>query len=99
MSEQQPRPRARGRRAPSQRWALSAVRRASVVGAGSFGTALAVLLTRAGLRVTLQTRSPGQAELRARERENRRYLPGVELPAQLTIEPSRAGASRADLMF
>ena len=70
-----------------------------MIGAGSFGTALAVLLARSGLRVTLLTRSAEQAQLLSRERENRRYLPGVQLPAQLAIEPASAGVARADLVF
>jgi glycerol-3-phosphate dehydrogenase (NAD(P)+) len=70
-----------------------------VIGAGSFGTALAVLLARAGLRTTLQTRTPEQASRLAEERENRAYLPGVELPASLRIEPSAAGIARADYVF
>jgi glycerol-3-phosphate dehydrogenase (NAD(P)+) len=74
-------------------------RRATVIGAGSFGTALAVLLARGGLRTTLQTRTPEQAELIDQERENRRYLPGVELPPNLRIEPASAGVARADYVF
>src|ERR1022692_2970521 len=71
-------------------------RRATVIGAGSFGTALAVLLSRAGLRTTLQTRSPEQAKLLSDEHENKLYLPGVELPGQLRVEPVSAGVARAD---
>jgi glycerol-3-phosphate dehydrogenase (NAD(P)+) len=74
-------------------------KRATVIGAGSFGTALAVLLARGGLRTTLQTRTPGQARTLEEQRENRVYLPGVELPAQLRIEPSAAGVARADYVF
>jgi glycerol-3-phosphate dehydrogenase (NAD(P)+) len=74
-------------------------RRATVIGAGSFGTALAVLLARAGLRTTLQTRTIEQAGRLEQERENRAYLPGVELPAALRIEPSAAGVTRADYVF
>lgn len=74
-------------------------RRASVIGAGSFGTALAVLLTRAGLRTTLQTRGAEQAARLAGDRENKLYLPGVELPGQLRIEPVEAGVARADYVF
>ena len=74
-------------------------RRATVIGAGSFGTALAVLLDRAGLRTTLQTRSAEQANTLDRERENREYLPGVELPAALRVEAASAGVARADLIF
>jgi glycerol-3-phosphate dehydrogenase (NAD(P)+) len=74
-------------------------RRASVIGAGSFGTALAVLLARGGLRTTLQTRTAEQAARLEEKRENSVYLPGVELPAQLRIEPTSAGVARADYVF
>jgi glycerol-3-phosphate dehydrogenase (NAD(P)+) len=74
-------------------------RRATVVGAGSFGTAVAVLLVRAGLRVTLQTRGEEQAERLSEDRENRIYLPGVELPSQLRIEPATAGLARSEYVF
>jgi glycerol-3-phosphate dehydrogenase (NAD(P)+) len=80
-------------------------RRATVIGAGSFGTALAVLLARGGLRTTLQTRTAELAALIDRERtqkgtgENRQYLPGVQLPPQLRVEPASAGVARADYVF
>ena len=74
-------------------------RRATVIGAGSFGTALAVLLARGGLRTTLQTRTHEQATLIDRERENVRYLPGVQLPSGLRIEPASVGVARADYVF
>ena len=74
-------------------------KRATVIGAGSFGTALAVLLSRGGLRTTLQARTAEQATALEEERENRVYLPGVELPAQLRIEPAAAGVARADYVF
>jgi glycerol-3-phosphate dehydrogenase (NAD(P)+) len=74
-------------------------KRATVIGAGSFGTALAVLLARGGLRTTLQTRTAEQAAALEERRENRAYLPGVELPVQLRIEPSSAGLARADYVF
>lgn len=70
-----------------------------MVGAGSFGTALAVLLARGGLRTTLQTRTPEQASAIEREHENRQYLPGVELPAGLRVEAPTAVLSRADYVF
>src|SRR5580658_8890036 len=74
-------------------------RRATVIGAGSFGTALAVLLARGGLRTTLQPRTAEQAARLNAEHENRLYLPGVELPAQLRVEPASAGVARADYVF
>jgi glycerol-3-phosphate dehydrogenase (NAD(P)+) len=84
---------ARGRSLPT------ATRRATVVGAGSFGTALAVLLNRGGLRTTLQTRTAEQAAAIDRDRENRSYLPGVALPGSMRIESASAGAARADYVF
>jgi glycerol-3-phosphate dehydrogenase (NAD(P)+) len=86
--------RARGRTLPSP-----VARRATVIGAGSFGTALAVLLSRAGLRTTLQARGGEQAALLGSDRENKLYLPGVELPSQLRVEPVSAGVARADYVF
>jgi len=79
--------------------ATPGARRATVIGAGSFGTALAVLLARGGLRATLQTRTDEQAALLEGERANSVYLPGVELPAGLRIEPASAGVARADYVF
>ena len=70
-----------------------------VVGAGSFGTAVAVLLARGGLRTTLQTRTREQAELLGEDRENRVYLSGVELPRELRIEHAEMGLARADYVF
>jgi glycerol-3-phosphate dehydrogenase (NAD(P)+) len=74
-------------------------RRAVVVGAGSFGTATAVLLARGGFRTTLQTRTPEQCRRLEADRENRDYLPDVELPRDLRIESMAAGLARADYVF
>jgi len=74
-------------------------RRAIVVGAGSFGTAVAVLLARGGLRTTLQARTPEQARRLHEDRENGEYLSGVELPRELRIEDISAGVSRAEFVF
>lgn len=74
-------------------------KRAVVIGAGSFGTAVAVLLARGGLRTTLQTRTTEQAQRLLEDRENRVYLSGVELPRELRIEHVEAGLSRADYVF
>ncbi|HEY2441166.1 MAG TPA: NAD(P)H-dependent glycerol-3-phosphate dehydrogenase [Solirubrobacteraceae bacterium] len=75
-------------------------KRAVVIGAGSFGTAVAVLLARGGLRTTLQARTAEQARVLAEKRENTIYLSGVELPRELRIEQIGAGAlARADYVF
>jgi glycerol-3-phosphate dehydrogenase (NAD(P)+) len=70
-----------------------------VVGAGSFGTAIAVLLVRGGLRTTLQARTAEQARQIASDGSNERYLPGVRLPRELRIEDVSAGLARADYVF
>jgi glycerol-3-phosphate dehydrogenase len=61
------------------------IRRAAIIGAGSAGTSLAVLLTRAGLEVELGCHTRDQAEALARTRRNDTYLPGVELPEPVRV--------------
>jgi 1-acyl-sn-glycerol-3-phosphate acyltransferase len=67
---------------------LPPMRRAAVIGAGSWGTAVAVLLARGGLDVQLGARTAEQASEMAEGRENRRYLEGVELPDSLRVCPA-----------
>lgn len=57
-----------------------------ILGAGSFGTALAVHASREDCRVDLWARRPELAEELAAERVNRQYLPDVELPSG--VEPT-----------
>src|SRR5688500_18608603 len=57
---------------------LPPLRRAAVIGAGSWGTAVAVMLARAGLEVDLGARTREQASTLAQARRNERYLPGFE---------------------
>lgn len=57
----------------------------TVLGTGGWGTALAVLLQRNGHRVTLWGRLAEEVEPIARERENKRFLPGVPLPADIRV--------------
>ncbi len=87
------------RRRPSLPLPAPGQRRAIVVGAGSFGTAVAVLLARGGLRTTLQARTAAQAERLRSARRNEEYLPGVEFPRELRVEPVEAGLGRADYVF
>ena len=67
---------------------LPPMRRAAIIGAGSWGTAVAVLLARGGLEVQLGTRTAEQAEAMAVARENERYLPGVPLPDGIEVKTS-----------
>ncbi len=64
---------------------LPPIRRAAIVGAGSWGTSLAVSLARAGLEVDLGCRTLEQALTVADARENQAYLPGVTLPDAIRV--------------
>lgn len=52
----------------------------AVLGAGSWGTALAIMAARAGRQVALWGRDPAQIAAMAAGRENARHLPGIALP-------------------
>lgn len=55
----------------------------AVLGAGSWGTALAIQLARGGQPVTLWGRNGGDLRDLASDRVNRRYLPGITVPASV----------------
>ncbi|MFO1423092.1 MAG: NAD(P)H-dependent glycerol-3-phosphate dehydrogenase [Candidatus Competibacteraceae bacterium] len=57
----------------------------AVLGPGSWGTALALLLARNGHEVRLWGHDPDEIASLRRERENRRYLPGIPFPSALTV--------------
>jgi glycerol-3-phosphate dehydrogenase (NAD(P)+) len=59
-----------------------------VIGAGAWGTALAMLLADNGHDVTLWMYEKELAEETERTRENRTYLPGFTLPASLRVTSS-----------
>ena len=59
--------------------------RIAVLGAGSWGTALAILLGLNGHRVRLWGHLPEEVEALNRDRENKAFLPGIALPE--TIQP------------
>jgi glycerol-3-phosphate dehydrogenase (NAD(P)+) len=64
---------------------LPPLRKAAVIGAGSWGTAMAVLLARGGLDVQLGTRSDEKAADIAGKRQNQSYLPDVTLPEGVAV--------------
>ena len=65
-----------------------------VIGAGAWGTSLAVLLAGKGYPVTLWARDPALVEMMSRSRENPVYLPGVAFPPSLTCTGSGVEATR-----
>lgn len=64
----------------------------AVLGAGAWGTALALQAARAGHGVALWARDPGRVSAIDMARENVRYLPGVPLPAGLVLTADLAAA-------
>ncbi len=72
----------------------------AVLGGGSWGTALAGQLCRAGHRVRLWLRDPAVAEEINRQHRNRAYLPGIDLPPELSATTDLAQAvSEAGTVF
>jgi glycerol-3-phosphate dehydrogenase (NAD(P)+) len=59
-----------------------------VIGAGAWGTTLAMLLADKGHEVTLWMYEKDLADETARTRENRVYLPGFTLPSSITVTSS-----------
>ena len=57
----------------------------TVIGAGSFGTALAVTLTDKGYDTSIWGRKKSQLALMEETRENPHYLPGIKLPKELKM--------------
>ena len=66
--------------------------RVAVLGAGSWGTALAIHLAREGHQVALWGHHAEQIEAFRRDGENRQHLPGIPLPPQLTPTASLGAA-------
>lgn len=67
-------------------------RTVTVVGNGNWGTTLAILAARQGLRTFLLTRSEEEASTLGADRENKRFIPGYTFPPSLTptADPAQA---------
>jgi glycerol-3-phosphate dehydrogenase (NAD(P)+) len=64
---------------------MTSNRRVCVLGAGSWGTALAAVLARNGVATTLWGRDAGALAQMQATRRNARYLPDLELPEALRV--------------
>ncbi|QIW16341.1 glycerol-3-phosphate dehydrogenase [Pasteurellaceae bacterium RH1A] len=58
----------------------------AILGAGSYGTSLAIALARRGSKAHLWGHSPHKMEKMARERKNQEFLPDVAFPEDLIVE-------------
>ena len=75
------------------------IRRIGILGAGAWGTALAVIAERAGREVILWPRRRPQAEALAAERENRLHLPGVRLAPAIHVSAEQAPVFESDAVL
>ena len=73
--------------------------RISVLGAGAFGTALAIVAARSGRTISLWGRDAGQIAAMTATRENAPYLPGAPLPPSLHPTADLAAALDADMLI
>lgn len=73
--------------------------RVAVLGAGAFGTALAIALARDGQPVGLWARDAGHVAEMAASRANGRRLPGARLPDLVSISSEIAGFRSADALL
>jgi len=71
----------------------------SIIGGGSWGTALSILVSDHGLPVTLWTHNPAVAEEITTRRTNSTYLPGVTIPSPVHATADLAETSDADLVI
>ena len=71
----------------------------AVLGAGSWGTALAVSLARAGRRTILWVRRESMAEAIRRDRHNPTYLPEVRIPGTVRVTTEFATAARGGKLW
>ncbi len=78
---------------------MSVNERITVVGTGSWGTTLAVMLAREGRAACLWARTAGEAQKLKAARENRAFLPGVILPHNLAITSSLEEALSSSRML
>jgi len=65
----------------------------AVIGAGSYGTALAICLARNGNTISLWGRNSDDIALMAQQRLNQKYLPDIRLPDSLQVTDNLADAA------
>lgn len=75
------------------------ITKVAVIGAGSWGTAIAGVLSGKGLRTVLWGHNSEHIAALKRDRENKKYLPGFSFPESLEIEADlKEAATGADVV-
>lgn len=72
----------------------------TIIGAGSWGTTLAVLIAENGYEVTLWGREKSDIKTIIKEKENKQYLPGIRIPDNVRVNSSiEEVTSNADIII
>ncbi len=70
----------------------------SVIGSGGWGTAISALLCRSGHNVTLWSWKQEESDAIKLHKENREFLPGIQLPDGITFTADLEKAAKAELI-
>jgi glycerol-3-phosphate dehydrogenase (NAD(P)+) len=70
----------------------------AIIGAGGWGTALALVLSQNDHHVTLWAREPSTVLTMQQQRTNPHYLPGVNIPSSISITHNPAAITSAELV-
>jgi glycerol-3-phosphate dehydrogenase (NAD(P)+) len=71
----------------------------SIIGAGGWGTALSAIIAHNGCHVRMWARRKELAESLNRDRVNRQYLPGIQIPRSVLVTDNLSEAARGDVIF
>lgn len=71
----------------------------SVIGSGGWGTAIAVLLSKNGHNVTLWSYLKEESDNLKKYKENKPFLPGIELPDSICFTNDLEEAANAEIIF
>jgi glycerol-3-phosphate dehydrogenase (NAD(P)+) len=74
------------------------IQRTAILGAGGWGTALAVLWAKNGNAVTLWGHNADRVAKLRNARENNEYLPGIKLPESISVTSEMSDCAGADLI-
>ena len=75
------------------------IERTAIIGAGSWGTALAWLWGKDGRQISLWGNDAGRVERMLKTRENSDYIPGLKLPNSVMITHELRDCAGADLVI
>jgi glycerol-3-phosphate dehydrogenase (NAD(P)+) len=75
------------------------MKKVSIIGAGAWGTALAIACSNTGSSVTLWSRHQDHSDAINNQKRNDRYLPGIDIPDAISATSNLIAASQNDLIF